>query len=293
VLTAVTPSVPRNLSQNTNLRYRDALIYRWNAPLKNGSSKLEVYTLEITDLSTDAIVEHIISIQASTFKFSALTPATEYAVRIKVNNLVGESDWSDSVLTTTGIEPSRPGLLSFDASTRSTLQLSWQQLEGADTGGSDSNPLVIDYYQLYINAGEGYYLHTSIAGSESSLLLINLKAGINYKFKVQTENNLELLSSFSPEQYMVSGQLPTAPGQPMLMEQSSTKITFSWKAPFDNGGTSIAEYELLITDSNSAEVSKMITSSLQYEFTVEEGLVAGKEYKFKLRARNYFTYYYN
>jgi hypothetical protein len=104
--------------------------------------------LEITDLSTDVAVEHIVSIQASTFKFSALTPATEYAVRIKVNNLVGESDWSELVLATTGIEPSRPGLLSFDASTRSTLQLSWQQLEGADTGGSDDNPLVIDFYHL-------------------------------------------------------------------------------------------------------------------------------------------------
>jgi hypothetical protein len=65
------------------------------------------------------------------------------------------------------------------------LQLSWQQLEGADTGGSDDNPLVIDFYHLYINAGEGYYLQESIEGSESSFLLENLRAGINYKFKVQ------------------------------------------------------------------------------------------------------------
>ena len=66
--------------------------------------------------------------QATSYKFDNLDPATDYSVRIKVENLVGESDWSDSVNATTGIEPTRPGLLTFDASTRTTLQISWLQL---------------------------------------------------------------------------------------------------------------------------------------------------------------------
>ena len=79
--------------------------------------------------------------QAKSFTFSGLDSATEYAVRIKVNNLVDESDWSDYSYATTGIEPSRPGLLSFDATTRTTISLSWSSLIGADTGGSDTYPL--------------------------------------------------------------------------------------------------------------------------------------------------------
>ena len=79
--------------------------------------------------------------QAKSFTFSGLDSATEYAVRIKVNNLVDESDWSDYSFATTGIDPSRPGLLSFDSTTRTTINLSWSSLVGADTGGSDTNPL--------------------------------------------------------------------------------------------------------------------------------------------------------
>jgi hypothetical protein len=80
-------------------------------------------------------------VQAKSFTFSGLDSATEYAVRIKVNNLVDESDWSDYSFATTGIDPSRPGLLSFDSTTRTTINLSWSSLVGADTGGSDTNPL--------------------------------------------------------------------------------------------------------------------------------------------------------
>lgn len=79
--------------------------------------------------------------QAKSFTFSGLDSATEYAVRIKVNNLVDESDWSDYSFATTGIDPSRPGLLSFDSTTRTTINLSWSSLVGADTGGSDTNSL--------------------------------------------------------------------------------------------------------------------------------------------------------
>ena len=135
-------------------------------------------------------------------------------------------------------------------------------------------------------------MYESIAGTESSLLVSNLRVGINYKFKVQAENQIGLLSDFSPEQQMRAGQLPTAPGQPLLLSQSSSLISFSWQQPFDNGGTEIDEYELLIT-SSQGEVSKMITSALQFYFTVGEGLLAGTEYKFKVRARNFYTNYYD
>ena len=40
VLTAVGPSAPSGLRQETSLRYRDALVYRWNAPSNNGGSPL-------------------------------------------------------------------------------------------------------------------------------------------------------------------------------------------------------------------------------------------------------------
>jgi hypothetical protein len=121
-------------------------------------------------------------VQATSYKFDNLDPATDYSVRIKVENLVGESDWSDSVNATTGIEPTRPGLLTFDASTRTTLQISWLQLQGADTGGSDEKPLVITHYHLYIDDGHNGTLKLldSVDGTVSSYLVRFLKSGLKY-----------------------------------------------------------------------------------------------------------------
>jgi hypothetical protein len=47
VHTAVLPSEPENLAHSTDLRYRDALVFSWEAPLSDGSSNLKEYTLEL------------------------------------------------------------------------------------------------------------------------------------------------------------------------------------------------------------------------------------------------------
>jgi hypothetical protein len=87
VHTAIAPTTPRNLEHTNSLRYRDALIFSWQAPLSDGGSKLQHYTLQID--SQDFSETHIVSVQAGSFKFDDLTPATTYSVKIKVNNLVG------------------------------------------------------------------------------------------------------------------------------------------------------------------------------------------------------------
>lgn len=203
VLTAVGPSAPRNIVQDTSLRYRDALIYKWEAPLHDGGSKLQEYHLELKDVLTDTVVTtKSLTVQALAYKFDGLEPATDYACRVKVNNLIEESDWTEWASATTGIEPTRPGILKFDATTRTTISLSWDKLEGADTGGSDASPLEITWYHLYIDDGLNgtYTLHTSHEGSAASSLLVEyLRPGLQYRFKIQAENNIGLLSSFSTE----------------------------------------------------------------------------------------------
>jgi hypothetical protein len=170
VLTAVAPSEPRNLHNSTSLRYRDALVYNWERPLYDGGSELQTYTLDIRHVETDTSTFYTITVQASTFKFESLLPANDYKVRIKVKNLVGESDYTDYVQARTGIEPTRPGLLTFVATTRTTIDLSWLLLTGADTGGSDENPLEITHYHLYIDDGLNgpFSLHDTVDGTTST-----------------------------------------------------------------------------------------------------------------------------
>jgi hypothetical protein len=202
-------------------------------------------------------------------------------VRIKVNNLVGESDWTDYVEATTGIEPTRPGIMTFDATTRTTIDLSWTLLEGSDTGGSDDMPLEITYYHLYLDNGLNgtFKLHYSIEGTLSSKLVEYLRPGLTYRFKIQAENSIGLLSSFSTIQKMMAGTLPSAPGVPKLITQSSKQINFTWQEPFDNGGSKIVEYEILITlVSDLSIVSKTIINALVFDFVPAEGMLPGYEY---------------
>jgi hypothetical protein len=93
---------------------------------------------------------------------------------------------------------------------------------------------------------------------------------------------------------MMAGTLPSAPGAPKLITQSSKQIYFTWQEPFDNGGSKIVEYEILITlVSDLSEVSKTIINALVFDFVPAEGMLPGYEYKFKIRAKNYFTHYYS
>ena len=56
---------------------------------------------------------------------------------MKDNNLVDESDWTDEFLARTGIVPTRPGILTFYATTRTTIDFSFSDLMGSDTGGTN------------------------------------------------------------------------------------------------------------------------------------------------------------
>ena len=121
VLTAVEPSEPLNLRFDPSIRYKNSLIFRWDAPRAPGGSPLQTYTLEIENISTGTTEQILLTVQAHSYRFDNLASATDYGVSIKVNNLVGESDWTEQVVARTGIVPTRPGILSFDATTRTTI----------------------------------------------------------------------------------------------------------------------------------------------------------------------------
>ena len=95
--------------------------------------------------------------------------------------------------------PTRPGLLTFDATTRTTITFSWDDLIGSDTGGTATQPLEITHYHIYMDNGMGgdFSLVTSLAGTETSYTIPFLVPNLTYRFKYQAENSIGLLSQFS------------------------------------------------------------------------------------------------
>ena len=175
---------------------------------------------------------------------------------MKVRNLIDTSEWTDKATARTGIRPARPGILTFDSTTRTTITFSFNPLLGADTGGTDTEPLEITHYHVYMDNGLGgeFTLLTSLPGSVTTYTVPFLVPSLVYRFKYQAENSIRLLSLFSTEQSMPAGHLPSAPGAPILMSHSNEMIYFSWSLSFDNGGSQVKEHEVQITrtlDSNT------------------------------------------
>lgn len=93
---------------------------------------------------------------------------------------------------------------------------------------------------------------------------------------------------------MQAGTLPSVPGIPQLIQQSSSSIHFKWTEPFDNGGSQIVEYQILITKvSDNTTTMKTIINSNEFDFNIAQGMIAGNQYQFKIRAKNYYTHYYS
>ena len=163
VLTAVRPATPQNLRQGVAtdgtgrlLRFRTKLIVQWD-PLTAaglGSSQLASYTLGILDATTGTETVVVTAAQAVEHVFDPLIAGQSYTIRIKATNLVGISDWSGyTPALQPGVEPTRPGLITFTATTRTTITLSFSALTGQDTGGSAANPIATKYH-IYISLKE-------------------------------------------------------------------------------------------------------------------------------------------
>lgn len=294
VLTAVIPSTATNLIHQTSLRYKDKLVIEWNESPDNGGAAIYKYTIAILDVATTVETETILSSHARSYTFLSLVPGKHYQVRIKTTNVVGDSAWTSYISTYPGINPTRPGQLTFASATRNTLSLTWSALTGEDTGGTLTNPITIANYHLYMDNGYNGQFNLVVSTTSTSYTVENIIPGLKYRFKLQAENAISLLSPFSTEQTMMSGTIPSAPSKPILKTQSSSSIQFYWNAPFDNGGSEITEYELLITKvSDSSTLTKSIINSNQYLFNAAEGLASGLEYQFKIRAKNFITEFYS
>lgn len=117
--------------------------------------------------------------------------------------------------------------------------------------------------------------------------------GLLYRFKIRANNAIGYQSSFSTIQYMMCGTTPASPGSPTLHSQSSSLIYFYWNEPFDNGGTSITQYEIEITKVSTTTITTVsIINSNEYKFSTSEGLSAGETYEFRVRAKNYITEFF-
>lgn len=212
VVTAIDPFVPLNLRQNPTLKYKDQIVVQWDGPLDDGGSPLIYYTLSIYSVTASSETQVVLSSSAYDYTFTGLTPGYQYLIKIKSHNLVGESEWTDTISAYAGIEPVRPGLITYVSSTRNSLDISWSTLTGDDTGGTSANPIPITSYDLYMDNGYNGDFQLINSQATTSYTILYLNPGLMYRFRLKALNGIGLYSDFSTIQYMMAGTTPTSPG---------------------------------------------------------------------------------
>lgn len=100
-----------------------------------------------------------------------------------------------------------------------------------------------------------------------------------YRFRFLAQNQIGLESDFSTIQFMRAGQLPSMPGPLQLVLQNNELIHFKWKEPFDNGGSEVQDYDVLITRvTDSTQTMINVVNTREFQYTPADGLMAGFEY---------------
>ena len=221
---------------------------------------------------------------ASTLEYTHTNPVTageEYLWKIQAINGVNESLLSPQTLIKAATVPDPPSKPTLVDQSTNEIEFSW--LEPYD--GHDS---IADYKILW-DGGLGTSIFSELASSTFGTLsyrtVATLTPGVYYQFKVVAVNSIGE-SDPSPAESIIAATIPDAPNAPTLVFQDETNIEIAWTANF-NGGTPIDDYEVhwkLSTDTDYLNSVLSTGNALSHEVTT--GLEVGKEYDFKVRAKN-------
>ena len=159
----------------------------WSAPSDNGAA-ISDYDVEYRRAGFNtpwATKSHVGTATSTTI--SGLAASTYYQVRVRAQNSVGESAWSDSGSANTAGPPAAPAAPSVSAAAsggHSTLDVWW-------SAPSDNGAAISDYDVEYRRAG----LNTSWAtkshvGTATSTTISGLAASTYYQVRVRAHNSV-------------------------------------------------------------------------------------------------------
>ncbi len=163
-----------------------------------------------------------------------------HKIEVVCVNLAGESNKSDPVEVVAGapFAPEKPTVTSSNGS----LQVEWS--------APSDNGSPITGYKLYLNGAEKTDL---ILGADArKAVLENLANGGLYSIQIAAVN-ANGVGGKSPAATGTPATLCTAPTDISVSVLNDTEVKLSWKAPLNNGGSSIKGYNVVVNNEPAAE----------------------------------------
>ncbi len=214
-----------------------------------------------------------------------LTNGTEYEVKVRARNAVGESGWSAPATATPAEPDSAPAAPAAPtlAPGNATLLASWSP--PANDGGSPITGYRVKHRLggFSISSQSSWTTTDWLDADQLSHKIISLTNGKTYEVRVQARNALGESDWSNPTAGMPR-TVPATPAAPTLVP-SDQELTASWTAP-DAGGHPITGYKVRhratgTTDWTTSDALGSSTKSQEIE-----SLTNGTEYEVQVQAIN-------
>ena len=274
------------------------LTVAWSAPAEDGGRNITAYDLryirsDAPDKNDDdnwTVKDRVWSSGALQYDLSGLTNGVAYEVQVRAVNAVGAGPWSP---VGTGTPETTPGMPSIGSVTPGdeTLAVAWSA--PASNGGRD----ITSYDLRYIRsdapskADANWTVRDGIWTSGALRhILSGLTNGVDYDVQVRAVNAV----GGGAWSGAGAGKPLTTPSAPTIdsVTTGDEKLTVSWSAPADTGGSGVTGYDLRYirsdapskADVNWTERDSVWTSgALQYTVS---SLTNGVRYDLQIRAVN-------
>ena len=257
----------------------------WTAPTYNGGALITDFSVETSrdEGVTWVAVPGKPTSTSVNITLGGLAPGTHYLVRTAAINRAGHSDYAyltDGFTTLTG-PATMPKSLAASRIDTTTLTLTWAI---PDSNGG----LPITDYRVEVsgNNGTSWTAIPHAASNSLGFSVTNLLKGKTYKFRVAAITAAGIGSYSDAMTATTTVSVPAAPTSLTIRNTTGNGTTLNWKAPLDNGGSPIYDYQFEI--SRSGEDNWVLIDhpeSLGKAYNIN-GLTPGVSYDVRVSAVN-------
>ena len=226
------PSQVLNLSPTVGAP--KSITLAWNAPTTSNGSNIIDYVI---DYSSNAGVTYTVFVDGVSATpgatITGLLDNTNYLVRVRAKNGVGEGINSSVVNATTWNVPGAPTSLSAVSPSPGSVTVDW--VAPASNGGTNITDYIVEYSS---NAGSTYTVFVDGVSTALSSTISGLDVNSNYLVRVRAVNAVgESLNSSTIG-------VADAPTNVTLSVTGANQLTATWVAPSNVNGSAITDYEI-------------------------------------------------
>ena len=287
--TITRPGAPTNLTATA--MGMNQIDLSWTTPSNDGGASITGYRIQVSPNGTGNwtnLVGNTNTPNTTRYEHTSLSPGTTRHYRVRAINSEGAGNPSNVDHATTDastvIRPGAPTNLMATPSGPTRINLSW-------TAPSNNGGAAITGYQIEVSANAGTSWNDLMANTGSSATTYphtGLSEGTTRHYRVSAINSTGTgTPSNVASATTQSVRAPDAPTGLTARASGSTEIILSWKAPSNNGGSTITGYRIEV--STDAETSwsdqDADTGSAATTYT-DSGLTEGTTRHYRVSAIN-------